>query len=83
MQLLSEASVETLHGMLEDVWTSQEGKVCSLVNWERFSSLQQAKVFTVTLVNIHTVATLLGAPVKSNSIQQLSHKFHHYKDDLC
>lgn len=83
VQLLSEASVETLHGMLEDVWTSQEGKVCSLVNWERFSSLQQAKVFTVTLVNIHTVATLLGAPVKSNSIQQLSHKFHHYKDDLC
>lgn len=56
MQLLSEASVETLHGMLEDVWTSQEGKVCSLVSWERFSSLQQAKVFTVTLVNMYTVA---------------------------
>lgn len=83
MQLLSEASVETLHGMLEEVWTSQEGKVCSLVSWERFSSLQQAKVFTVTLVNTDTVATLLGAPVKSKSIQQLSHKLHHYKDDLC
>lgn len=53
VQLLSEASVETLHSMLEDVWTSQEGKVCSLVNWERFSSLQQAQVFTVILKNIY------------------------------
>lgn len=45
VQLLRESSVETLHDMLEDVWTSQEGKVCSLVNWELFSSLQQAQVF--------------------------------------
>lgn len=49
VQLLSEASVEVLHSMLEDVWTSQEGKVCSLVSWERFSSLLQAQVFTVIL----------------------------------
>ncbi|XP_039988976.1 fanconi-associated nuclease 1 isoform X2 [Xiphias gladius] len=45
VRLLSEASVETLHCMLEDVWTSQEGKVCSLVSWERFSALQQAQKF--------------------------------------
>ena len=44
VQLLGEASVETLHSMMENVWTSQEGKVCSLVSWERFSSLQQAQV---------------------------------------
>ncbi|KAM3870555.1 fanconi-associated nuclease 1 [Diretmus argenteus] len=43
VQILCEASVETLHDMLEDVWTSQEGKVCSLVNWGLFSSLQQAQ----------------------------------------
>nr|XP_020514088.1 fanconi-associated nuclease 1 [Labrus bergylta] len=43
VQLISEAAPETLHDMLEDAWTSQEGKVCSLVNWERFSSLQQAQ----------------------------------------
>uniref|UniRef100_A0A672ITV5 Fanconi-associated nuclease n=1 Tax=Salarias fasciatus TaxID=181472 RepID=A0A672ITV5_SALFA len=43
VHLLSEASVETLNDMLEEVWNSQEGKVCSLVNWERFSSLQQAQ----------------------------------------
>lgn len=61
--------METLHDMLEDVWSSQEGKVCSLVNWERFSSLQQAQVFTVTFVNIHSVATLLGIPVKDNTVR--------------
>lgn len=55
VKLLSESSVETLHDMLEDVWTSQEGKVCSLVSWERFSSLQQAKVLTVTLINKHFI----------------------------
>lgn len=44
VELISEASLETLHDMLEDVWTSHEGKVCSLVNWERFTSLQQAQV---------------------------------------
>lgn len=42
--MLHEAAVETLCGMLEDVWTSQEGKMCSLISWDRFSSLQQAQV---------------------------------------
>lgn len=49
VELISIASVETLHSMLEDVWSTQEGKVCSLVNWERFSSLQQAQVLYVTV----------------------------------
>ena len=44
VQLLREASVEVLHSMMEDVWTCHMGKACSLVNWERFSSLQQAQV---------------------------------------
>ncbi|KAK7891027.1 hypothetical protein WMY93_022990 [Mugilogobius chulae] len=43
VELISSATVDTLHSMLEDVWTTQEGKVCSLINWERFSSLQQAQ----------------------------------------
>lgn len=51
MQMLSEAPVEALHDMMEDVWSSQEGKVCSLVSWERFTSLQQAQVLTVTALN--------------------------------
>lgn len=48
--MLSEASVEMLHALMEDVWTSQEGKACSVVSWERFTSLQQAQVFTITLL---------------------------------
>ena len=44
VQLLREASVEVLHSMMEDVWTCHMGKACSLVNWERFASLQQAQV---------------------------------------
>lgn len=46
-ELLSEASTETLQELLAEVWNSQEGKVCALVNWERFSSLQQAQVTLV------------------------------------
>lgn len=48
-ELLSEASTETLQALLAEVWNSQEGRVCSLVNWERFSCLQQAQV-TLVLV---------------------------------
>lgn len=44
VRMLREAPVETLRGMLEAVWTSQEGKTCSLISWDRFSSLQQAQV---------------------------------------
>lgn len=44
--------METLQNMLEDVWNSQEGKVCSLVSWERFSSLQQAQVLKVLKVHV-------------------------------
>lgn len=43
-ELLSSASTETLQELLAEVWTSQEGSVCTLVNWERFSGLQQAQV---------------------------------------
>lgn len=45
VQILRDASVETLHDMLEDVWTTQEGKVCSCINWDLFASLKQAQVF--------------------------------------
>lgn len=53
--MLSEAPVETLHDMMEDVWSSQEGKVCSLVSWERFTSLQQAKVLTLIVLNCRAI----------------------------
>ncbi|XP_029290000.1 fanconi-associated nuclease 1 [Cottoperca gobio] len=72
VQLLCESSVETLHDMLEDVWTSQEGKVCSLVNWERFSSLQQAQ----SLVSCMSGAFLGGV------ITRMSKDYRHCRGGL-
>lgn len=46
---LREAPVETLCSMVEDVWTSQEGKACSLISWDRFSCLQQAQSLVACL----------------------------------
>lgn len=45
-EMLREASAETLQELIADVWNGQEGKVCALINWELFSSLQQAQVST-------------------------------------
>ncbi|XP_047452503.1 fanconi-associated nuclease 1 [Mugil cephalus] len=72
VQLLSEASVETLNDMLEDVWNSQEGKVCSLVNWERFSSLQQAQ----------SLVACLGGAFLSGIIARMAKDYRHCRGGL-
>ncbi|XP_029379024.1 fanconi-associated nuclease 1 [Echeneis naucrates] len=72
VQLLSEASVETLHNMLEHIWTSQEGKVCSLVNWERFSSLQQAQ----------SLVSCLGGAFLGGVIARMSKDYRHCRGGL-
>ncbi|XP_042352110.1 fanconi-associated nuclease 1 [Plectropomus leopardus] len=72
VQLLSESSVETLHDMLEDVWTSQESKVCSLVNWERFSSLQQAQ----------SLVSCLGGVFLGGVIARMSKDYRHCRGGL-
>ncbi|KAM9375726.1 fanconi-associated nuclease 1 [Pholidichthys leucotaenia] len=72
VHLLSEASVETLQSMLEDVWHSQEGKVCSLVNWERFSSLQQAQ----------SLVTCLGGTFLGGVLARMSKDYRHCRGGL-
>ncbi|KAE8296177.1 Fanconi-associated nuclease 1 [Larimichthys crocea] len=72
VQLLSEASVETLHDMLKDVWTCQEGKVCSLVSWERFSSLQQAQ----------SLVSCLGGAFLGGVIARMSKDYRHCRAGL-
>ncbi|XP_028264335.1 fanconi-associated nuclease 1 [Parambassis ranga] len=72
VQLLGEASVETLNNMLEDVWSSQEGKVCSLVNWERFSSLQQAQ----------SLVACLGGTFLSGVIARMTKDYRHCRGGL-
>ncbi|XP_076588964.1 fanconi-associated nuclease 1 [Chaetodon auriga] len=72
VQLLGEASVETLHAMVEEVWTSQEGKVCSLVSWERFSSLQQAQ----------SLVSCLGGAFLGGVIARMSKDYRHCRAGL-
>ncbi|XP_008310687.1 fanconi-associated nuclease 1 [Cynoglossus semilaevis] len=72
IQLLSEASVETLHSMLEEVWTSQQGKVCSLVNWELFSSLQHAQ----------SLVSCLGGGFTGGVIARMSKDYRHCRGGL-
>ncbi|XP_034391995.1 fanconi-associated nuclease 1 [Cyclopterus lumpus] len=72
VQLLSESSVETLHAMLEDVWTSQEGKVCSLVSWERFSSLKQAQ----------SLVSCLGGAFLGGIVTRMSKDYRHCRGGL-
>ncbi|KTG43023.1 hypothetical protein cypCar_00004957 [Cyprinus carpio] len=62
-EMLRQASAEMLQELLADVWNAQEGRVCALINWERFSSLQQAQVTSETIYgkSAHMVAFLVIA----------------------
>uniref|UniRef100_H3D860 Fanconi-associated nuclease n=1 Tax=Tetraodon nigroviridis TaxID=99883 RepID=H3D860_TETNG len=72
VQFLNEAPVETLCSMLEDVWTSQEGKMCSLISWERFSSLQQAQ----------SLVTCWGGAFLGGVIARMSKDYRHCRAGL-
>ncbi|XP_033823792.1 fanconi-associated nuclease 1 [Periophthalmus magnuspinnatus] len=72
VELICNASVETLHSMLEDVWTTQEGKVCSLVSWERFSSLQQAQ----------SLVSCLSGPFLAGVIMRMAKDYRHCRGGL-
>ncbi|XP_059801817.1 fanconi-associated nuclease 1 isoform X3 [Hypanus sabinus] len=43
LSFLQDASTETLHTLIADVWNSHKDTANALVNWEIFSSLQQAQ----------------------------------------
>ncbi|XP_072138188.1 fanconi-associated nuclease 1 isoform X2 [Mobula birostris] len=43
LSFLQDASTETLHTLIADVWNSHKDTTNALVNWEVFSSLQQAQ----------------------------------------
>ncbi|XP_060779953.1 fanconi-associated nuclease 1 isoform X2 [Neoarius graeffei] len=71
-ELLSEASTETLQQLLADVWNSQEGRVCALVNWERFSCLQQAQ----------SLVGCLGGRFLSGVVLRMAKDYRHSKGGL-
>ncbi|XP_026783354.3 fanconi-associated nuclease 1 [Pangasianodon hypophthalmus] len=71
-ELLSEASTETLQDLLAEVWNSQEGRVCALVNWERFSCLQQAQ----------SLVACLGGQFLSGVVLRMAKDYRHSKGGL-
>ncbi|XP_077104951.1 fanconi-associated nuclease 1 [Siphateles boraxobius] len=71
-QMLREASAETLQELLADVWTAQEGRVCALINWERFSSLQQAQ----------SLVECLGGHFLSGVVLRMAKDYRHCRGGL-
>lgn len=44
LQLIHNAPAESLRAWVTEAWQAQQGRVASLVSWDRFTSLQQAQV---------------------------------------
>uniref|UniRef100_A0AAZ3SJ12 Fanconi-associated nuclease n=1 Tax=Oncorhynchus tshawytscha TaxID=74940 RepID=A0AAZ3SJ12_ONCTS len=72
VQVLCEASIETLHNLMAEAWTDQEGKMCSLVNWERFSSLQRAQ----------SLVSCLGGSFLGGMITRMAKDYRHCRAGL-
>uniref|UniRef100_A0A3Q3H1W9 Fanconi-associated nuclease n=1 Tax=Kryptolebias marmoratus TaxID=37003 RepID=A0A3Q3H1W9_KRYMA len=72
VQTLREASAETLRGMLGDAWSSQEGRACSLVSWERFSSVQQAQ----------SLVGCLGGAFLGGIVERMAKDYRHCRGGL-
>ncbi|XP_041034434.1 fanconi-associated nuclease 1 isoform X3 [Carcharodon carcharias] len=43
VEFLQDAPIETLHRLMADVWNNHRNTTATLINWEIFSSLQQAQ----------------------------------------
>ncbi|KAI4889045.1 hypothetical protein NFI96_023804 [Prochilodus magdalenae] len=71
-ELLREASTETLLDLLAEVWNSQEDRVCALVSWERFSSLQQAQ----------SLVACLGGHFLSGVVLRMAKDYRHSRGGL-
>uniref|UniRef100_A0A8C2KB68 Fanconi-associated nuclease n=1 Tax=Cyprinus carpio TaxID=7962 RepID=A0A8C2KB68_CYPCA len=71
-EMLRQASAETLQELLADVWNAQEGRVCALINWERFSSLQQAQ----------SLVACLGSHFLSGVVLRMAKDYRHCRGGL-
>ncbi|XP_067274949.1 fanconi-associated nuclease 1 [Pseudorasbora parva] len=71
-EMLREASAETLQELLAGVWNAQEGRVCALINWERFSSLQQAQ----------SLVECLGGHFLSGVVLRMAKDYRHCRGGL-
>ncbi|XP_059714158.1 fanconi-associated nuclease 1 isoform X2 [Haemorhous mexicanus] len=72
LQQFHTASSEMLAELVADVWTTQEGKAAALVNWGRFTSLQQ----------VQSLVSCLGGRFLSGVFQRLSRDLRHCRGGL-
>lgn len=72
LQQIHSASVESLQAWVAATWQAQEGRVASVVSWERFASLQQAQ----------DLVSCLGGPVLSGVCRRLAVDFRHCRGGL-
>nr|XP_056722111.1 fanconi-associated nuclease 1 [Euleptes europaea] len=72
LQLLRDASPETLMEWIGEVWNAQKGKAVALVSWDRFSSLEQAQ----------SLARCFGGSFLSGICRQLSRDLRHCRGGL-
>lgn len=72
LQQIHSASVESLRAWVAATWQAQEGRVASVVSWERFASLQQAQ----------DLVSCLGGPVLSGVCRRLAVDFRHCRGGL-
>ncbi|XP_058398254.1 fanconi-associated nuclease 1 isoform X1 [Diceros bicornis minor] len=72
LQLIHSAPAESLRAWVAAAWQAQEGRVASIVSWDRFSSLQQAQ----------DLVSCLGGPVLSGVCRRLAVDFRHCRGGL-
>ncbi|XP_077795143.1 fanconi-associated nuclease 1 [Macaca mulatta] len=72
LQLIHDAPAESLRAWVAATWQEQEGRVASLVSWDRFTSLQQAQ----------DLVSCLGGPVLSGVCRRLAADFRHCRGGL-
>ncbi|XP_004391375.2 fanconi-associated nuclease 1 [Trichechus manatus latirostris] len=72
LQLIHAAPAETLRAWLAAAWQAQEGRLASIVSWDRFASLQQAQ----------DLVSCLGGRVLSGVCRRLAADFRHCRGGL-
>lgn len=58
LQLIHSAPAESLRAWVTEAWQAQQGRVASLVSWDRFTSLQQAQVIFPCNLLSHSLTVL-------------------------
>ncbi|XP_026366101.1 fanconi-associated nuclease 1 [Ursus arctos] len=72
LQQIHSAPAESLRAWVAAAWQAQEGRVASIVSWDRFASLQQAQ----------DLVSCLGGPVLSGVCRRLAADFRHCRGGL-